>query len=141
MEILDIACGSGMFPTALQYVLSEKDKLETINYSLLDPSKFAIDETKKKLIPPFRLSKEFNTTPQDFNCIDVFHISWAIHALYAVPKYELKVSLKKFYSSFKEVGFIAHACNDAHYINFYNLYIQDCHNVNLFVRQKIFWKY
>ena len=128
LEILDVACGSGMFPTALQRVLSEKDKLATINYSLLDPSKFAIDETKKKLIPPFRLSKEFNTRLQDFNCVDVFHISWAIHALYAVPKNELKVSLEKFYSSFKEIGFIAHACSDAHYIKFYNLYIRDCHN-------------
>ncbi len=131
LEILDIACGSGMFPTALQSVLSEKDKSETINYSLLDPSKFAIDETKKKLQPPFSLSKEFNTTLQDFNCIDMFHISWAIHALYAVPKNELQISLEKFYSSFKEVGIIAHACSDAHYIKFYNLYIQDCHNGNL----------
>jgi hypothetical protein len=127
LEILDVACGSGMFPTALQRVLSEKDKLATINYSLLDPSKFAIDETKKKLIPPFRLSKEFNTRLQDFSCVDVFHISWAIHALYAVPKNELKVSLEKFYSSFKGTGFIAHACSDAHYIKFYNLYIRDCH--------------
>ena len=58
----------------------------------------------------------------------MFHISWAIHALYAVPKNELKVSLEKFYSSFKEIGFIAHACSDAHYIKFYNLYIRDCHN-------------
>ena len=131
LEILDVACGSGMFPTALQRVLSEKDKLATINYSLLDPSKFAIDETKKKLIPPFCLSKEFNTTLQDFNCLDIFHISWAIHALYAIPKNELKVSLEKFYSSFREIGFIAHACSDAHYIKFYNLYIQDCHNGDL----------
>ena len=113
LEILDVACGSGMFPTALQRVLSEKDKLATINYSLLDPSKFAIDETKKKLSPPFSLSKEFNTTLQDFKCIDNFHISWAIHALYAVPKNELKISLENFYSSFDEIGFIAHACSDA----------------------------
>ena len=131
LKILDVACGSGMFPSALQSVLSEKDKLATIDYALLDPSKFAIDETKKKLRPPFRLSKEFNTTLQEFNCSDLFHISWAIHALYAVPKNELKVSLEKFYSSFKEIGFIAHACSDAHYINFYNLYIQDCHNGKL----------
>ena len=130
LEILDVACGSGMFPTALQRVLSEKDKLATINYSLLDPSKFAIDETKKKLSPPFSLSKEFNTTLQDFKCIDNFHISWAIHALYAVPKNELKISLENFYSSFDEIGFIAHACSDAHYINFYNLYIQDCDKGN-----------
>ena len=122
LEILDVACGSGMFPTAIQCVLSEKDKLGNVNYSVLDPSKFAIDETKRKLNSPFRLSKEFNTTLQDFNCVDVFHISWAIHALYAVPKNELKVSLEKFYSSFKEIGFIAHACSEAHYIKFYNLY-------------------
>ena len=101
----------------------EKDKKLFINYSLLDPSKFAINETKKKLRHPFHLSKEFNVTLQDFNCIgDLFHISWAIHALYAIPKNELKISLEKFYGSFKEKGFIAHACNDSHYINFHNLY-------------------
>tara|TARA_B100000963_G_scaffold359630_1_gene387513 strand:- start:1865 stop:2713 length:849 start_codon:yes stop_codon:yes gene_type:complete len=123
LEILDVACGSGMFPTVLQQVLLEKDKKLFINYSLLDPSKFAINETKKKLRHPFHLSKEFNVTLQDFNCIgDLFHISWAIHALYAIPKNELKISLEKFYGSFKEKGFIAHACNDSHYINFHNLY-------------------
>ena len=91
LEILDVACGSGMFPTALQKVLSDKDKKISIHYSLLDPSKFAITETKKRLSRPFQLNKEFNMTLQDFNCKDaLFHISWAIHALYAVPKSEFR---------------------------------------------------
>ena len=110
LEILDVACGSGMFPTALQRVLSEKDKLATINYSLLDPSKFAIDETKRKLSPPFCLSKEFNTRLQDFHCVDEFHISWAIHALYAVPKNELKKSLEKFYFELASFGMVLSGC-------------------------------
>ena len=46
LEILDVASSLECFP--LHYnALSQKDKPATINYSLLDPSKFAIDETKR----------------------------------------------------------------------------------------------
>ena len=62
---------------------------------------------------------------QDFNCLDYFTFHGYPCTLCSA---ENTASLEKFYSSFKEIGFIAHACSDAHYIKFYNLYIRDRHD-------------
>ena len=61
---------------------------------------------------------------QEFNCEQgAYDIIWATHALYAVPKNELKDSLKRFIFGMARSGFIAHASEESHYLNFYRHYL------------------
>ena len=118
LKILDVACGSGKFPSALvQYAKLADANLLPINYALLDPSSFSISKVLKF---PFTASSEFETTLQEFSCEkDAYDIIWATHALYAVPKCELKDALKRFVSGMAGSGFIAHACEKSHYTKHY----------------------
>ena len=126
LKILDVACGSGKFPLALnQYSQISEAKISPVEYSLLDPSSFSISETRKVLPPPFIASNEFETTLQEFKCVrDCFDIVWATHALYAVPKNQLEIALKRFVYGMCKVGFIAHATDNSHYLRFYNHYLE-----------------
>ena len=126
LRILDVACGSGKFPLALhQYTKISEAKISPIEYSLLDPSSFSISETRKVLPIPFIASKEFETTLQAFKCVrGRFDIVWATHALYAVPKNQLEVALKRFMYGMDKLGFIAHATCNSHYLRFYNHYLE-----------------
>ncbi len=125
LKILDVACGSGKFPSALvQYAGLADAKIFPVEYSLLDPSSFSISEARKVLHLPLEASSEFETTLQEFTCEQgAYDIVWATHALYAVPKKELKDALKRFIFGMAGSGFIAHACEKSHYIKFYNHYL------------------
>ena len=125
LKLLDIACGSGKFPSALnQYANLSETKILPIEYSLLDPSPFSISEARKVLKPPFQASAEFETTLQEFNCEqEVYDIIWATHALYAIPKNQLKEALKRFIFGMAGSGFIAHASKKSHYLKFYRHYL------------------
>ena len=124
LKILDVACGSGKFPSALvQYAKLADANLLPIDYALLDPSAFSISEARKVLKFPFAASSEFETTLQEFKSEKVYDIVWATHALYAVPECELKDALKRFVSGMAGSGFIAHACEKSHYIKFYKHYL------------------
>ena len=130
LKILDVACGSGKFPLALvEYAKIADAKISPIEYALLDPSAFSIAEARKVLQPPFQASYEFETTLQAFSCErEAFDIIWATHALYAVPKDELKEALEHFIFGIAKSGFIAHASNKSHYLNFYQLYLNGFKN-------------
>ena len=125
LKLLDIACGSGKFPSALnQYANLSETKILPIEYSLLDPSPFSISEARKVLKPPFEVSAEFETTLQAFSCEqEVYDIIWATHALYAIPKNQLKEALKRFIFGMAGSGFIAHASKKSHYLKFYRHYL------------------
>tara|TARA_X000000950_G_scaffold284746_1_gene388598 strand:- start:293 stop:1144 length:852 start_codon:yes stop_codon:yes gene_type:complete len=125
LKLLDIACGSGKFPSALiQYAKLSKAKILPIEYALLDPSSFSIAEARKVLKFPFEASSEFETTLQKFNCKQgEYDIIWATHALYAVPNNQLNNALKRFIFGMAESGFIAHASEKSHYIEFYRHYL------------------
>ena len=125
LKLLDVACGSGKFPVALlKYNKLADTKILPVEYSLLDPSSFSIAEARKALRFPFRASSEFKTTLQEFQCEQgAFDIIWATHALYAIPKHELKVALMRFIFGMAKSGFIAHACNNSHYLKFYKHYL------------------
>ena len=125
LKLLDIACGSGKFPSALnQYANLSETKILPIEYSLLDPSSFSISEARKVLKPPFEVSAEFETTLQEFSCEQkVYDIIWATHALYAIPKNQLKEALKRFIFGMASSGFIAHASEKSHYLKFYRHYL------------------
>ncbi len=61
---------------------------------------------------------------QEFNCErGAYDIIWATHALYAVPKNELKDALRRFIFGMARSGFIAHASKESHYLNFYRHYL------------------
>ena len=125
LKILDVACGSGKFPSALlKYAKLSDAKILPVEYALLDPSSFSIAEARKVLQLPLEASSEFETTLQEFNCEQgAYDIIWATHALYVVPKNELKDSLKRFIFGMARSGFIAHASEESHYLNFYRHYL------------------
>ncbi|MEL6279786.1 MAG: class I SAM-dependent methyltransferase [Pseudomonadota bacterium] len=124
-SILDVACGSGKFPTALNlYAGVDGADLAPIDYALLDPSRFSIDEARAALAAPFHPSTEFETTLQELHCPKgAFDIVWATHALYALPAAELAPALRRFVDACAGEGFIAHAFEDAHYIKFQRLFL------------------
>ena len=50
LKLLDVACGSGKFPSALfKYSKLADAKILPIEYALLDPSSFSIKEARKVL--------------------------------------------------------------------------------------------
>lgn len=126
LKILDVACGSGKFPSALTNFCNLKEAhLLPIHYALLDPSSFSISETRKVLRSPFIVKEEFQTTLQDLVCKQPeFDVVWAIHALYAVPKEEIESALYRFRDALKGKGFIAHASESSHYLRFYRNYLK-----------------
>ena len=130
LKLLDIACGSGKFPSALnQYANLSEAKILPVEYSLLDPSSFSISEARKVLKPPFEVSAEFETTLQEFSCQqEIYDIIWATHALYAIPKNQLKEALKRFIFGMARSGFIAHASKNSHYLKFYRHYLNGFKN-------------
>ena len=125
LKLLDIACGSGKFPSALiQNANLSNAKILPVEYSLLDPSSFSIAEARKVIQSPFKTSSEFETTLQEFSCErETYDIIWATHALYAIPKNELKKALKRFIFGMARSGFIAHASEKSHYLRFYRHYL------------------
>ena len=130
LKLLDVACGSGKFPSALiQYAKLTEAKILPVEYALLDPSDFSISETRKVLKHPFLASSEYETTLQDFfSEKEAYDIVWATHALYAIPKHELKNALKNFIYAMGRSGFIAHASSKSHYLRFYKHYLNGFKN-------------
>ncbi|MDB4809907.1 class I SAM-dependent methyltransferase [bacterium] len=132
LKVLDVACGSGQFPSALQQFGGWNASNPaignlTIPYTLLDPSQFSIDTAKEKLQPPFSAADELRCTAQQLDHpSDPFSIVWATHALYCVPAAELDVAIKKMVTATHSsgLGFIAHASESAHYLKFHQEYLQ-----------------
>ncbi len=126
IRLLDVACGSGKFPSALlkHTNLAACQDLR-IEYDLLDPSAFSINEAKKQLKSPFEPSAEHNCKVQDYGANDTKHIVWATHALYCVPTSELDAAISRMISTLDTtgLGFIAHAGSGAHYLSFYETYL------------------
>ena len=125
LKLLDVACGSGKFPAALTlYSGIDNGSLEEIDYALLDPSRFSIDEARAALAPPFVPSIEYEMTLQELECPKgAFDIIWATHALYALPPSELEDSLRGLVEACAGEAFIAHAFADSHYLRFQRLFL------------------
>ncbi|MEM9691280.1 MAG: class I SAM-dependent methyltransferase [Myxococcota bacterium] len=125
-DVLDVACGSGKFPAAL--VRHAGLPVEpAIDLHLLDPSAFSIEETARSLRAPFRPGSEYCVTVQDLAAeAGPFPAVWAVHGLYAVPRAELRAALRRFVAAVAPggFGFIAQAYRDAHYIAFYEGYLE-----------------
>jgi SAM-dependent methyltransferase len=125
LRLLDVACGSGKFPSALvRHTGVASAAIRPVDYALLDPAAFSVAEARRALAPPFVAGEEFVTTLQGLDCPrGAFDIVWATHALYALPAEELQTGLERFIQATGDIGFIAHASADAHYLRFYRYYL------------------
>ena len=126
-RLLDVACGSGKFPTALARY-TDLGSVPDIAYDLLDPSTFSIAEARAQLAPPFVPAREWVTTLQDLpDDIEPYDVVWATHALYALPPEELGEAAARFVAARRPggLGFIAHATSRSHYLAFYDAYRAD----------------
>jgi SAM-dependent methyltransferase len=127
LRILDVACGSGKFPVALNsHANITNASIRPVDYALLDPSSFSISEARQALPPLFRASSEYEIRLQELKCgHGDFDIVWATHALYAIPNNELEPALKRMLHAMGDfgIGFISHASAMSHYLEFYQHYL------------------
>jgi SAM-dependent methyltransferase len=127
VRILDVACGSGKFPTALRRHtrLGALDG-EPLVLDLLDPSAFSLREARASLHPPMAAGRAYECVlqalPPEARGYDVV---WAVHALYALPEAELADGVAAFLRALAPggLGFVAQAERSAHYLAFYERYL------------------
>jgi len=127
LRLLDVACGSGKFPTALiDHAGLGEARIAGVDYDLLDPSAFSVAEARGALKAPFTPAAEHVVTLQDFNgAPGAYDIVWATHALYALGRDTLEGGLQRFLDAIapEGCGFIAHASRRSHYLTFYDAYL------------------
>mgnify|MGYP006273148071 CR=1 FL=1 len=128
LRLLDVACGSGKFPAALiKHAGLAEAGLEPIDYDLLDPAAFSVEEARNALAPPFAPAGEHVCTLQDLRCEPgAFDIVWATHALYALPRAELDAGLARFVDAIAPdgAGFIAQSSEAGHYLRFHRAFLE-----------------
>ncbi|MEM6673566.1 MAG: class I SAM-dependent methyltransferase [Planctomycetota bacterium] len=128
LRILDVACGSGRFPTALREHtgLGELDGTPLV-LDLLDPSAFSLREAHASLAPPMVGGRQLECTLQGLpkDAAD-YDLVWAVHALYALPSAELDRGVEAFVGALAPngLGVVAHARRSSHYIAFYDAYLE-----------------
>jgi SAM-dependent methyltransferase len=125
LRLLDVACGSGKFPTALvrDAGLAEA-AIRPVAYSLLDPSSFSISEARASLSPPFEPDRDYEIPLERLRCPKgAFDVVWATHALYALPRAELDKAIGRFLHAIADRGVIAHSLADGHYIRFHRHFL------------------
>lgn len=121
VRLLDVACGSGKFPSAL--LAAGLPTEPAVDVDLLDPSAFSISEARAVLAPPFVAAAEHEVFLQDFAGTG-FDVAWATHALYALPPAELAAGVAKMVAALRSGGFgaVAQASSRSHYLAFYDAY-------------------
>jgi SAM-dependent methyltransferase len=121
VRLLDVACGSGKFPTAL--LAKGLSAHPVVEVDLLDPSAFSIAEARTTLAPPFVAAGEHEVFLQDFSGTG-YDVAWATHALYALPPAELAAGAAKMVGALRPGGFgaVAQASSVSHYLTFYDAY-------------------
>ncbi|MGB6182508.1 MAG: class I SAM-dependent methyltransferase, partial [Rhodococcus sp. (in: high G+C Gram-positive bacteria)] len=123
-SLLDVACGSGKFPTALRRY-TDLSALPELAYDLLDPSAFSVAEARGVLGPPFAARHDLVMTLQDLPANHAgYDVVWATHALYALPPAELEAAAERFVAAlaFRGLGLIAQATAASHYLAFYDAF-------------------
>ena len=123
-SLLDVACGSGKWPSALVRHGGVAG-VPPIAYDLLDPSEFSVREARRALAPPFLARHDLVTTLQELPAEYAgYDVVWATHALYALPPAELDLAAKRFLAALAPggLGFVAQATERSHYLTFYDAY-------------------
>lgn len=128
LRLADIACGSGKFPVALLDYAGLRDLPGLrVEYDLLDPSDFSIDEARQVLEPPLHPGAEFCCTLQAWQPDPGgYDVAWATHALYCVPAEELEPALERMCRALAPdgLGFVAQGKRDGHYVGFYDHFLR-----------------
>lgn len=121
LRLLDVACGSGKFPSAL--LAAGLPAQPVVEVDLLDPSAFSIAEARATLAPPFVAAAEHEVFLQDFSGTG-YDVAWAMHALYALPPGELAAGVARMVAALRPGGFgvVAQASSSSHYLAFYDAY-------------------
>jgi SAM-dependent methyltransferase len=122
VRLLDVACGSGKFPSAL--VASGLPERPPVRVDLLDPSAFSIAEARSVLAPPFEAAAEHQVYLQDFDAPGRYDVAWAMHALYALPPADLGAGVARMVAALRPGGFgvVAQGGAGSHYLRFYEAY-------------------
>ena len=132
-SLLDVACGSGKFPTALR-THADLAGVPEIAYDLLDPSAFSVAEARGALGTPFVARHDLVMTLQDLPLDDpetsAYDVVWATHALYALPPSELDVAAERFVAALAPggLGLVAQAVSTSHYLAFYDAFRAGVHD-------------
>jgi SAM-dependent methyltransferase len=123
-SLLDVACGSGKFPTAL-VTFTAAASLPGVAYDLLDPSAFSVATARAALAPPFVPRDDLVMSLQELpGSRGPYDVVWATHALYALPPGELDAAMARFARALAPggLGFVAQATARSHYLTFYDAY-------------------
>jgi SAM-dependent methyltransferase len=130
ITLLDVACGSGKFPEALQEfggVGSLAGELR-IDYDLLDPSPFSLSEAARVLRPPFVEAARHETVVEKLDdAVGPFDVVWATHALYALTPDAVRAAAARMLGALTPGGalLIGQGSRDGHYLRFYRDFLDD----------------
>jgi SAM-dependent methyltransferase len=127
LRLLDVACGSGRFPSTLL----ERADLSTLDepgvaYDLLDPSPFSLAEAAGHLRAPLAPAARFETTLEELDpAAGPWDVVWATHALYALRPEALTAAAERFVSGLTPagLGFLAQGAQDGHYLTVYRAFL------------------
>jgi SAM-dependent methyltransferase len=130
ITLLDVACGSGKFPEALQQYgdIAALDHELQIFYDLLDPSAFSLQEAARALKPPFQEAAHHQCLVEDLDpAVGPFDVVWATHALYALPPSAVAAATARMIAATASGGamLIAQGARSGHYLHFYRLFLDD----------------
>ena len=130
ITLLDVACGSGKFPEALQDfggVGALSGELR-IDYDLLDPSAFSLAEAARALRPPFVEAARHETLVEELDDgVGPFDVVWATHALYALRPDATRAATARMLAALAPGGalLIAQGSREGHYLRFYRHFLDD----------------
>jgi SAM-dependent methyltransferase len=131
LRLLDVACGSGKFPSALLAGVDLSALEERgVAYDLLDPSPFSLTEAAAQLRPPFRPAARFETTLEDLDpAAGAWDVVWATHALYALRPEALTAAADRFVAGLAPgaLGFMAQGSTNGHYLSVYRAFLDGLH--------------
>jgi len=126
VRLLDVACGSGKFPSALLAAgLAERTTGLEVVVDLLDPSPFSLAEARGVLSAPFVAADDLQIGVERLDTGRwPYDAAWAVHALYAVPPELLGEGLRRMSAVIRPggLGMVAQANSHSHYLRVYEAY-------------------
>jgi SAM-dependent methyltransferase len=130
ITLLDVACGSGKFPEALQEFggVGALSRELQIDYDLLDPSPFSLMEAARVLRPPFVVAARHQTLVEELDDgVGPFDVVWATHALYALAPGAVRAAAARMLAAVAPGGalLIAQGSREGHYLRFYRHFLDD----------------
>ncbi len=130
MALLDVACGSGKFPEALQEFggIGDLSGELQIDYDLLDPSPFSLSEAARALRPPFIEAARHETLVEELDeSVGPFDVVWATHALYALTPPAVHAATGRMLAAVAPGGalLIAQGSREGHYLRFHRHFLDD----------------